>query len=236
MSLVIWFIRLGVLSSDLWSTLRRNSAGAWDLSEKARKSTSLPPAKGSKGELSIGKDATSQAPKPGRWGDRTRLSVCFSVTIMTSRVNGRNCVNSAEQATEAGTQAGPGQEGAGARLPLAFSLLPALPHPARTSFSCRSLWILSKESGRWLLLFLYQREQNRGYFSLNASKLCQVLGACRVLEARTPAVSPGLCWWLPSVLKAELRALWVPWSHRRDFCSEESRCDDNHCHLKSSEA
>lgn len=153
MFLVIWFIRVGVLSSDFGSTPRRNSAGARGPSEKARKSTSLPPAKGSKGELSIGNDATCQAPKPGRWGDRTRLSVRFSVTIMALRVNGRNCVNSAERATEAGTQAGPGQEGVEARLPLAFSLLPALPHPARTSFSCRSLWILSKESGRGLLLF-----------------------------------------------------------------------------------
>lgn len=43
-----------------------------------------------------------------------------------------------------------------------------------------------------------------------ASRRCQVLA---VLEACTPAVSPGLCWWLPSVLKAELRARWVPWSH-----------------------
>lgn len=28
----------------------------------------------------------------------------------------------------------------------------------------------------------------------------------------------------------------APRSHCRDFCSEESRCDDNHLHLKSSEA
>lgn len=31
-------------------------------------------------------------------------------------------------------------------------------------------------------------------------------------------------------------ALWVPCSHNRDFCFEESRHDDNHTHLKSSEA
>lgn len=28
----------------------------------------------------------------------------------------------------------------------------------------------------------------------------------------------------------------VPWNHSKDFWSEESRCDDNHLHLKSSEA
>lgn len=31
-------------------------------------------------------------------------------------------------------------------------------------------------------------------------------------------------------------ALWVRCSHNRDFCSEESRRDDNHTHLKSLEA
>lgn len=73
-------------------------------------------------------------------------------------------------------------------------------------------------------------------FPLHTSKLCQGLRGYWVLYAQTPAIFLGFFWRLPSVPKAELMALWLPWSHSGDFCSDESRCDDNHAHWKSLEA
>ena len=65
------------------------------------------------------------------------LRVRFRATVMALSVNRRNFVNSGDGATEAGTQAGPGQEATEARLLLAFSRLPILlhtpSHPASAS-------------------------------------------------------------------------------------------------------
>ena len=65
------------------------------------------------------------------------LCVRFRATVMALGVNRRNFVNSGDGATEAGTQAGPGQGATEARLPMAFSCLPILlhtpSHPASAS-------------------------------------------------------------------------------------------------------
>ena len=68
---------------------------------------------------------------------RMHLHVCFRATVMALGVHRRNFVSSGDGATEAGTQAGPGQGPTEARLPPAFSRLPILlhtpSHPASAS-------------------------------------------------------------------------------------------------------
>lgn len=80
------------------------------------------------------------------------------------------------------------------------------------------------------MAFLFQcwKEQ-----TLNiSSEYIQIMSSAHIVSSGSHCVSRFLL--MP--LKAELIALWVPRSHSRDFCSEESRCEDNRTHLKSLEA
>lgn len=140
-------------------------------------------------------------------------------------------LNSAELASAARRAAGPG----GCRGQAASGFTPCLPCLTHTlaSSSCQSLRFLSEESSRWLFLFQYWKEL--WIFPLNTSKLRQVLRRHSVVSLDSHCISRFL---LTASICPENRmmALCIPWSHSRDFCSEESRCDDNHTHLKWLEA
>lgn len=112
------------------------------------------------------------------------------------------------------------------RLPLASPTTRSASPQTLTSSSCQSLRFLSEESGRWPFIFQYWKEQIVNISSEYIQIMSWTQGVQDIVSFDS-AVFPGFCWRLPSVLKAELMALWLPWSHSRDF-SEESRCDDNH--------
>ena len=75
--------------------------------------------------------------------------------------------------------------------------------------------------------------ENKSVGISSASRWCQVLA-----ESWKPA--------LPLYLRVCADGFHLSWKQnwgsvdtlepQQDFCSKESRCDDNHCHLKSSEA
>lgn len=112
-----------------------------------------------------------------------------------------------------------------------FTPNPALPHLVLTFSCCQSPWILSKDGGRWLLLFWYWREQKRGYF------LCiqAMSGACSPGSLHSRCIS-GFVLMASICPESGIEGSVGTLEPQRDFCSKESRCDDNHCHLKSSEA
>lgn len=138
-------------------------------------------------------------------------------------------LNSAELASEARRAAG--QEGAVGQAASGFT--PCLPclAPTLSPSSCQSLRFLSEESSRWLLLFLYWKEQTVNTSSEYIQITSSAQGLQSVISLDSHCISRFL---LTASICPENRmmALCIPWSHSRDFCSEESRCDGNHTHLK----
>lgn len=103
-------------------------------------------------------------------------------------------------------------------LPLP-SPLPTLPHPNPSS--CQSPRLLRGESGRWLFLFPFGKEQTLKV----SSEYIQIVQCLRVTEYCKLGLPPFLLMALSVSPESRIDSCVGTWSHSRDFCSEESRCE-----------
>lgn len=164
------------------------------------------------------------------WWYTFPLSVpLLEVTLVALRVTWRNFVNSAELASEAGTAAGLG--GCGGPAASGFSPLPTLPHPSPNFFLLPVSVFFERR--KWQMAFSVPilERTNCGYFLWmhpNYVKCSRVTDYCKL------RLLLYLFLFMASICpECRIDSSLVPWSHSRDFYSKESRCDDNHSHLKS---
>lgn len=152
---------------------------------------------------------------------------------MALGVKWRNFVNSAELTSKARTGPGPGSSGGTRRLWL--HPLPALPHPNPYFFLLPILEVF--EWRKWQMAFSLPilERTNCEYFLCIHPNYVRGLGVTEYCKLRLP-----LYFWVSfdgfHLPQKQNWWLWLPWSHSRDFCSDESRCGDNHAHWKSLEA
>lgn len=137
-------------------------------------------------------------------------------------------LNSAELASAARRAAGPGGcRGSGC---LWLHSLPALPrpHPCFFLLPVPAVFEWRKQQVA-LSLPILERTVNISSEYIQITLSAQGLQSVVSLDSHCISrflLTASIC------PENRMMALCIPWSHSRDFCSEESRCDDNHTHLK----